>query len=80
MKKHTNLRVLARFRPTTTNDLDPELRGLVGEKGVFRYCKYVEDDDTPYSNQWVLIAEDQRSGDNWYPECDLEILQEKQPA
>jgi len=80
MKKHANLRVLARFRPTTTDDLDPELVSLVGEQAVFRYHTFVEDDDTPYSNQWVLTAEDQRFGDYWFPECDLEILQEKQSA
>ena len=80
MKKHANLRVLARFHPTTTADLDPELASLVGEQAVFRYYKFVEDDDTPYSNQWVLIAEDQRFGNYWFPECDLEILQEKQSA
>jgi hypothetical protein len=36
----------------------------------------VDEDDTPYSDQWVLTAEDQRFGDYWFPECDLEILQE----
>lgn len=80
MKKHANLRVLARFRPTTTADLDAALVGLVGIQAVFRYHRFVEDDDTPYSNQWLLTAEDQRFGDYWFPECDLEILQEKQSA
>jgi len=80
MKRHANLRVLARFRPTTTNDLDPGLAGLVGEQAVFRFHRFVEDDDTPYSNQWVLTTEDARFGDYWFPECDLEILQEKQSA
>jgi len=80
MKKHVNLRVSARFRPTTTDDLDSELVGLVGEQAVFRYHRFVEDDDTPYSNQWVLTAEDQRFGDYWFPECDLEILQETQSS
>lgn len=80
MIKNKNSRVLARFCPTTTDDLDSELVKLVGEEGVFRYYRFVEDDDTPYSNQWVLIAEDKRFGDYWYPECDLEILHEKQPT
>ena len=80
MKKRTNLCVMARFRPTNKSDLDPDLVNLVGEKGVFRYYKFIDDDDTPYSNQWVLIAEDKRFGDYWYSECDLEILQEKQSA
>jgi hypothetical protein len=78
MKRHVNLRVLARFRPTTTDDLASKLINLVGEKGVFRYYKFIDDDDTPYSNQWLLIAEDKRFGNYWFSECDLEILQEKQ--
>ena len=80
MEKHANLRILARFRPTTTCDLDSELINLVGEKGVFRYYKFVDDDDTPYSDQWLLIAEDKRFGNYWFSECDLEILQEMQSA
>jgi hypothetical protein len=80
MKKHTNLRVLARFSPSTTDDLDPKLASLVGEEAVFRYHKFVDDDDTPYSEQWVLTAEDRRFGDYWFPECDLVILQEKHSA
>jgi hypothetical protein len=80
MKKHANLRVLARFSPSTTDDLDTELAGLVGQEAVFRYHKFIDDDDTPYSEQWVLTAEDQRFGDYWFPECDLEILQEKHSA
>ena len=78
MRKHTNLKVLARFRPTTIDDLDSELVNLVGEEGIFRYYKFVDDDDTPYSNQWLLIAEDKRFGDYWFSECDLVILQEMQ--
>ena len=78
MKRHVNLRVLARFRPTTKDDLASKLINLVGEKGVFRYYKFIDDDDTPYSNQWLLIAEDKRFGNYWFSECDLEILQEKQ--
>jgi hypothetical protein len=71
---------MAIFRPTTKDDLDSDLLNLVGEKGVFRYYKFVDVDDTPYSNQWVLIAEDKRFGNYWYPECDLQILQEEQSA
>jgi hypothetical protein len=80
MKKHTNLRVLARYNPSTTDDLDSQLASLVGEEAVFCYHKFVDDDDTPYSEQWVLTAEDQRFGDCWFPECDLVILQEKHSA
>jgi len=77
VKKRRNLSVLARFRPMTTDDLESELIYLVGEEAEFRYHKFVDEDDTPYSDQWVLTAEDQRFGDYWFPESDLEILQEK---
>ena len=77
MNKRRNLRVLARFRPMNTDDLDSELIYLVGEEAEFCYHKFVDEDDTPYSDQWVLTAEDQRFGDYWFPESDLEILQEK---
>jgi hypothetical protein len=76
MKPIKNLRVLARFSPKTTDDLEPELSNLVGTEAVFSYHRYVDEDDTPYSDQWVLTAEDQRFGGYWFPECDLEVLQE----
>ena len=80
MKAIKNLKVLARFNPKTTDDLEPELSNLVGTEAVFSYHKYVDEDDTPYSDQWVLTAEDQRFGDYWFSECDLEILQEMHPS
>jgi hypothetical protein len=80
MKPSKNLRVMARFNPRTTSDLDPELLGLVGTVAEFRYHRFVEDNDTPYSGQWVLTSEDQRFGSYWFPESDLEILQEKELA
>ena len=76
MKKHRNLRVLARYRPMNTDDLDSKLINLVGEEAESRFHKFVDEDDTPYSSQWVLTAQDQRFGDYWFPEYDLEILQE----
>ncbi|MEA2080115.1 MAG: hypothetical protein U9P00_09705 [Pseudomonadota bacterium] len=76
MKPHKNLRVLARFSPKTTDDLEPELISLVGMEAEFSYQEEVDDDDTPYTDQWVLTTEDQRFGDYIFPECDLEILQE----
>jgi hypothetical protein len=79
MESIKNLRVLARFSPKITDDLEPELSCLVGTEAVFSYYKYVDEDDTPYANQWVLTAEDQRFGDYWFPECDLEIMQEIHP-
>ena len=80
MRKYRNLRVLARFEPMITDDLETELINLVGKEGVFRYHKYVDDDDTPYSEQWVLTADEPQFGDYWFPEHDLEILQEQRAA
>jgi hypothetical protein len=80
MKPHKNLRVLARFSPKTTDDLDAELINLVGTEAEFSYQEVVDDDDTPYTDQWVLTTEDQRFGDYSFPECDLEILQEVHTA
>ena len=77
MKKHRNMRVLARFRPMSADDLDSKLIQLVGKETEFRYHKFIDDNDTPYSDQWVLTAVDQQFGSYWFPECDLEILQEK---
>lgn len=74
MKVFRNLRVLARFSPRTTDDLDPDLLNLVGKDAVFSYHKFVDDEDTPYANQWLLTSEDRRFGEYWYPESDLEIL------
>jgi len=34
----------------------------------------VEEDDTPYGNQWLLTPEDQRFGDYRFPESDLQVL------
>jgi hypothetical protein len=79
-KPFKGLRVLACFSPKTSDDLDADLVKLVGTKAVFRYHKFVDEDDTPYSDQWVLTAEDQRFGNYWFPECDLEVLQEKHCA
>jgi len=80
MEQRKNLRVLARFSPTNTDDLDSELVHLVGTEAVFCYHKFIDDDDKPYSEQWVLTTEDQRFGDYLFPEYDLEILQEKHIA
>ena len=57
MKRRKNLRVLARFKPMATNDLNQELIKFVGKEAVFRYHKFIDEDDTPYSNQWVLPHE-----------------------
>ena len=76
MKPRKKLSVLARFRPRITADLNSDLVNLVGTETAFIYHKYVDDEDTPYSHQWVLTTEDPRFGDYWFPECDLEILQD----
>lgn len=75
MKPSKNRRVLARFCPVTKDDLDQELVELVGTKAEFCYHKMINDDDTPYFG-WVLTTEDKRFGGYWFPESDLEILQE----
>ena len=74
MKPFKNLRVLARFNPKTRDDLDVELDKLVGRDAVFCYLEFVDEDDTPYGNQWLLTPEDQRFGDYRFPESDLEVL------
>jgi hypothetical protein len=79
-KPYKNLRVLARFNPQTIDDLDTELVNLIGVEAVFSYHSFIDEDDTPYSNQWVLTTEDQRFGDYWFPESDLDILQKKHCA
>jgi hypothetical protein len=68
MKRHKNLRVLARFSPKTVDGLDSELTDLVGTEAVFSYHKYVDDDDSPYSDQWMLTTEDHRFGDYYFTE------------
>ncbi|MGB5306585.1 MAG: hypothetical protein WBO06_12920 [Gammaproteobacteria bacterium] len=80
MKRYKDLRVLARFRPLATDDLDPVLLSLVGAEAEFSYRELLDDDDTPYTGQWVLTTEDRRFGGYWFPECDLEVLQEKHTA
>jgi len=74
MKPFRNLKVVARFSPRITDDLDPALQSLVGAEAVFSYHKYVDDEDTPYADQWVLTTEDRRFGGFWFPESDLVIL------
>jgi hypothetical protein len=76
MTPFKNLKVLARYAPTITDDLDPSIAGLVGTVAVFSYHKLVDDEDTPYDGQWVLKTKDMRFGGYWFPESDLDILQE----
>jgi hypothetical protein len=80
MKPYRNLRVIARFAPRITDDLEPELASLVGEEAVFSYHAFVDDDDTAYTNQWVLTSEDRRFSGFRFPESDLEILGISKPG
>jgi hypothetical protein len=80
MKPHRNMKVVARFSPRITDDLDPALLELVGAEAVFTYHRFVDEEDTPYMDQWVLTTEDRRFGGFWFPESDLEILRESLTA
>jgi hypothetical protein len=51
MKPFKNRKVLARFAPVVTDDLDPELIKLVGSEAVFTYHNFVDNEDTPCSEQ-----------------------------
>jgi hypothetical protein len=80
MIEFRNRKVVARFAPKITDDLDPSLASLVGTEAVFSYHKFVDDEDTPYYDQWVLTTEDTRFGGYWFPESDLDILRESHTA
>ena len=80
MKPFKNLKVVARFSPKITDDLEPELLGLIGAEAIFSYHKFVDDEDTPYADQWVLTTDDRRFGSFWFPESDLDILHESHMA
>lgn len=54
--------MVARFSPGITDDLEPGLIGLVGEEAVLTYHAFVDDDDTAYTDQWVLASDDRRYG------------------
>lgn len=54
---------MARFYPKKTHDPESGLINFVAEQAEFRYHVYIEEDDTTYSDQWALTAEDQRFGD-----------------
>jgi hypothetical protein len=51
-----NLRVLARFRPRSTDDPGSELIHLVGKEAEFRYHKFIDEDDSPYSESAATPA------------------------
>jgi hypothetical protein len=75
MNKHRKLDVLARFQPRVADDLMPGLAKVIGTETVFTYTRQM-DEDEPFPGEWVLKTDDERFGDYWIPECDLEIIGE----
>ena len=73
MNRHGNLKVLARFRPRVVGDLMPGLEKAVGTAAVFSYTRQMDEDD-PIPGEWILKSDDERFGDYWIPESDLEII------
>jgi len=75
MNRHRKLNVLARFRPRVVDDLMPGLEKVIGTETVFTYTRQM-DEDEPLPGEWVLKTDDERFGDYWIPECDLEMIWE----
>ena len=75
MNRHRKLNVVARFQPRVVDDLMPGLAKVVGTETVFTYTRQM-DEDEPLPGEWVLKTGDERFGDYWIPECDLEIIRE----
>ena len=75
MGKYRNLNVLARFQPGVVDDLMPGLEEVIGTATVFTYTRQM-DEDEPLPGAWVLKTSDERFGDYWIPESDLEIIRE----
>jgi hypothetical protein len=75
MDRHRNLKVLARFRPRVVEDLMPGLAKVIGADSVFTYTRQM-DEDEPLPGEWILKTDDDRFGDYWIPECDLQIIKQ----
>jgi hypothetical protein len=75
MNRHRNLNVLARFQPMVVDDLMPGLADVIGTATVFTYKRQM-DEDEPLPGEWILKTNDERFGDYWIPECDLDIIRE----
>ena len=75
MHRHRKLKVLARFQPRVDEDLMPGLEKVIGTDSVFTYTRQM-DEDEPFPGEWILKTDDDRFGDYWIPECDLEIIEE----
>jgi hypothetical protein len=62
--------VEATFRPTRLDDLKPEVKGKVGERGIFQAVWIVEDGH--YEGQWAMSPQDFNHWQFvWTPLCDL---------
>ena len=75
MHRHRKLKVLARFQPRVVADLMPGLAKVIGTDSVFTYSRQM-DEDEPLPGEWILEPDDDRFGDYWIPECDLEIIKQ----
>jgi len=75
MNRHRKLNVVARFKPKVVDDLMPGLADVIGTDTVFTYARQM-DEDEPLPGEWVLKTDDERFGDYWIPESDLEIIRE----
>ncbi len=73
MNRHRNLHVLARYLPRVTGDLMPGLSKAIGAETIFTYSRQM-DEDEPFPGEWVLQTDDERFGNYWIPERDLEII------
>ena len=73
MNRHRKLTVLARFKPRVVDDLMPELTKVIGTETGFTYMRQM-DEDEPFPGEWILNANDERFGDYWIPERDIEII------
>jgi hypothetical protein len=69
------LNVLARFQPKVIDDLMPGLAEVIGTSTIFTYLRQM-DEDEPYPGDWILKTDDERFGNYWIPERDLEIIRE----
>jgi len=75
MNRHRKLHVMARFQPGVVDDLMPGLEKVIGTETVFTYTRQM-DEDEPFPGEWVLSANDERFGNYWIPERDIEIIRQ----
>ena len=75
MNRRRQLQVVARFQPAVVDDLMPGLAQVIGTEAVFTYTRQM-DEDEPFPGEWVLNAADERFGNYWIPERDIEIIRE----